>query len=239
MWDHGKYKSLQREYWIPQNYSPAEEYFNRPMSVYHNRPMSVYEYYDLVCSDNPGYVKGYYRGNSTAQTYPVMTQAARQPIKSASSTRPVAHNPGFQRPNPGAQPNVNEDEALARWRRNIVVDSQGNEKSSADDNSTQLTTIQIQAAEQTERERKRAANNPKIAPVPEDEDSTEDTEYEDELFDNHLFPQDKLRIAKLKREHTRTKTGVFSKSYLTTRDREIKAAELVRMSRPHIISGRS
>jgi hypothetical protein len=119
MWDHGKYKSLQREYWIPQSYSPPEEYFKnieRDSSfAYYNRPNLVYEYYDLVYSDTPGYVKGYYRGNSTAQTYPVMTQTARQPIKSASSNRPVAHNPGFRRPNHDAQPNFNEDEALARW----------------------------------------------------------------------------------------------------------------------------
>jgi hypothetical protein len=79
------------------------------------------------------------------------------------------------------------------------------------------------------RRQKAQADNPK-PPIPEDEDSTEDdTETEDSLFDNHLLPQDKLRIDKLKREHVRIRSGVFAKSYLNARDRDIKAAEQERL----------
>ncbi len=122
-WNHERYASLHQEYWIPQTYCLPEVYFKNleadVQSAYYNRPCSVYEYYELVCSDTPGYVKGHVKGHHNRSNY---RQAARHVSTSASSGRPVAHNPGFQRPQAPAI-NLGEDEALVRWSGNIVVDS--------------------------------------------------------------------------------------------------------------------
>jgi hypothetical protein len=115
---------LQQEYWIPQTYCQPEVYFKNLEAdvqfAYYNRPCSVLEYYELVCSDTPGYDKGHVKDQHNRASF---RPAARQPTTSASSTRPVAHNPGFQRPH-DPPPEFDEDEALARWRKGLLPSTQ-------------------------------------------------------------------------------------------------------------------
>jgi hypothetical protein len=192
--------------------------------AYYNRPCSVHEYYELVCRDTPGYNAGHVKGQHNRASF---RSAARQPTTSASSTRPVAHNPGFQRPH-DPPPEFDEDEALARWRKNLPS-TQEMESSSTTNGTTNLSEQLKWAAEQTQLRRKKAQVDKRAAPVPEDEDSTNDTETDDNVFDEHLLPSDKLRIAKLKEEHKLIRTRVYSKSYKEARERDITAAEKNRL----------
>jgi hypothetical protein len=125
-WKHEKHALLQEEYWIPQTYCELEVYFKNlekdVQFAYNNRPCSVHEYYELVCSDTPGYNPAHVKGQHNRASF---RSAARQPTTSASSTatsasskRPVAHNSGFQRSH-DPPPEYDEDEALARWRKNL------------------------------------------------------------------------------------------------------------------------
>jgi hypothetical protein len=198
---------------------PPEVYFQNlekdTCFAYYNRPCSVREYYEWACRDTPGYVKGH--GNLNGNPY----KAARHPA-------PIAHNPGFCLPQ-GPPPDFDEDEALARWRNNVA--EKGKESSSATNDSTKFSASQKWAAEQTQAKRQKARadqDQPRV-PIPTEEDSAEDTECEADVFDEHLLPHDKLRIDKLKEEHKRIRAGVFPRSYLNARDRDIKAAEQERL----------
>ncbi len=103
------------------------------------------------------------------------------------------------------------------------------ESSSATSDTTKLSKKQKWAAEQTQLRRKKAQVDKRAAPVPEDEDSADDTEPDDNVFDEHLLPSDKLRIAKLMEEHKLIRTRVYSKSYKEARDRDITVAEHERL----------
>jgi hypothetical protein len=85
------------------------------------------------------------------------------------------------------------------------------------------------AADQTQLRRKKALIDQRAAPVPEEDDSTNDTEPDDDVFDEHLLPSDKLKIAMLKEEHKLISTRVYSKSYKEARIRDITAAEQDRL----------
>jgi hypothetical protein len=93
-WKHERHALFQQEYWIPQTYCQLEVHFKNLEAdvqfAYYNRPCSVHEYYELVCSDTPGYNAGRVKGQYNRASF---RSAARQPMTSASSTRPVAHNP--------------------------------------------------------------------------------------------------------------------------------------------------
>ncbi len=202
--------------------------------AYYNRPCSVHEYYELVCSDTPGYnaahVKGQHNRTSfrSAARKPTTsasstTTSANSTATSASSTQPVAHNPGFQRSH-DPPPEYDEDEALARWRQNLPMES-----SNTTNVTTKYSEQQKWAAEQTQLRRQKAQVDMRAAPVPEDDDSTNDTETDDNVFDEHLLPSDKLRIANLKEEHKLIRTRVYSKSYKEARNRDITAAEQDRL----------
>jgi hypothetical protein len=132
----------------------------------------------LACQDTPGYVKGH--GNFLLGNRPRTWEAARH-------SAPIAHNPGFQRLQ-GPPPNFDEDEALARWRN--VPGTQGKESSSETNDSTNFSASQKRAAEQTQAKRRKAQaqHNKPTVPIPEDKDSSEDTENEDDIFYEHLLP---------------------------------------------------
>jgi hypothetical protein len=179
--------------------------------AYYNRPCSVREYYDLVCKDTPGYVKGH-------------GMAARQARKYSA---PVAHNPGFQK-GQASPPKFDEDEALARWRHNLPG-TRGMESSSATNDTTRLSESQKWAAKQAQLKRQKAQVDNRTVPIPEDGDSEDDTEPDDNIFDEHLFPHDKLRINRLKTEHKRIISGNYSRDYEQARDRAIHAAEQDRL----------
>jgi hypothetical protein len=234
-WTHDKHAPLQQEYWIPQTYCEPEVYFKNlekdVQFAYYNRPCSVYEYYELVCNDTPGYDPAHVKGQHNRASF---KSAARQPTtsassttSSASSTRPVAHNPGFQRSH-DPPPEYDEDEALARWKKNPPAPEEL-ELSSPAHGTTKYSEEQKWAADQTQIRRKKALIDQRAAPVPEDDDSTNDTEPDDNVFDEHLLPSDKLKIANLKKEHKLITTRVYSKSYKEARNRDITAAEQDRL----------
>jgi hypothetical protein len=164
-------------------------------------------YYELLCADTPGYAK------------------QRKPPR--PYTAPIAHNPGFKRSN-DQPPEYDEDEALTRWRQGLP-DTQGRESSSASNDTTKLSDSQKWAADQAQLRRQKSLIDKRAAPIPETDDSEEDTEPDDNVFDEHLLPVDKLKIKSLREKHKRIRTGVYSKKYLEARDRDIKAAEEVRL----------
>jgi hypothetical protein len=248
-WTHDTHALLQQEYWIPQTYIEPEVYCkNLEKDVrfaYYNRPCSVYEYYELVCNDTPGYSVAQAKGqrcfrpaarqpttsasstttsaSSTTTSASSTTTSASSTTKSASSTRPVAHNPGFQRSH-DPTPEYDEEEALARWRANLPAPEKLELKSTAH-GTTNYSDEQKWAADQAQIRRKKALIDKRAAPIPEDDDSTNDTEPDDNVFDEHLLPSDKLRIAKLIKDHKLIRTGVYSKAYKEKRNRDITAAE--------------
>ncbi len=64
------------------------------------------------------------------------------------------------------------------------------ESSSATDNTTKLSQNQKWAAEQAQLKRQKALVDNRTVPIPEDEDSENDTEPDDNIFDEHLVPHD-------------------------------------------------
>jgi hypothetical protein len=131
--------------------------------------------------------------------------AARQ---AREHSAPIAYNPGFQR-SQASPPKFDEDEALARWRNNLP-NTRGMESSSAANDTTKLSESQKWAAEQAQLKRQKAQVDNRRVPIPESEDSEDDTEPDDTIFDDHLLPHDKLRIDKLKIEHKRIRTAKLS-----------------------------
>jgi hypothetical protein len=95
--------------------------------------------------------------------------------------------------------------------------------------TTKLSDRQKWAADQTQLRRQKALIDERAAPIPEEGDSEDDTETDDNVFDEHLLPFDKLRIKNLKEEHKRIRSRVYSKAYLEAGDRDIKAAEEERL----------
>jgi hypothetical protein len=91
--------------------------------------------------------------------------------------------------------------------------------------STNYSEEQKWVADQTQIRRKKALIEQRAAPIPEDDDSTNDTEPDDNVFDDHLMPSDKLKIAKIMKEHKLIRSGVYSKTYKEARNRDITAAE--------------
>jgi hypothetical protein len=91
--------------------------------------------------------------------------------------------------------------------------------------TTKLSDRQKWAADQTQLRRQKALIDKRSAPIPEDDDTADETETDDNVFDEHLLPIDKLRIKNLNEEHKRIRSRVYSKAYLEARDRDIKAAE--------------
>ncbi len=210
-WDHNYFLELQKEYYIPQAYCDPEMYFKNLKKnscfAYYNRPCSVREYYESACQDTPGYI-------------PKHGMTARQ---AREYSAPIAYNPGFQR-SQASPPKFDEDEALARWRNNLPI-TRGMESSSATNDTTKLSQSQIWAAEQLQLRRQKAQVDNRRVPIPEEEDSENDTEPDDSVFDEHLLPHDKLRIGKLQTELKRIRSGNYPRDYLNARDRDIKAAE--------------
>jgi hypothetical protein len=132
-WDHNYFRELQQKCYIPQAYCEPEVYFQNLKKdscfAYYNRPCSVREYYELACQDTPGYIAKH-------------GMAARQARKYSA---PIAHNPGFQR-GQASPPKFDEDEALARWRKNLPS-TRGMESSCATNDITKLSENQKWAAE--------------------------------------------------------------------------------------------
>ena len=99
--------------------------------------------------------------------------------------------------------------------------------------TTQGTTTyseeQKWAADQAQIRRKKALIEQRAAPIPEDDDSTNDTEPDDNVFDEHLMPSDKLKIRNLMKEHKLIRSRVYSKTYKEARNRDITAAEQDRL----------
>jgi hypothetical protein len=230
-WTHDTHVLLQQEYWIPQTYIDPEVYFTNlekdVQFAYYNRPCSVYEYYELVCKDTPGYdpapVKGRHNRSNFRPAARQTTTSASSTTTGASSTQPVAHNPGFQRSH-DPPPEYDEEEALARWRTNLPAPEKLEMKSTTQ-GTTNYSAEQKWAADQAQIRRKKALIEKRAAPIPEDNDSTNDTEPDDDVFDEHLLPSDKLKIAKLMKEHKLIRTRVYSKAYKEARNRDITAAE--------------
>jgi hypothetical protein len=168
----------------------------------------------LACQDTPGYVAKH-------------GMAARQARKYSA---PIAHNPfnhGFQR-GQASPPKFDEDEALARWRSNLPS-TREMKSSSATNDTTKLSQSQKWAAEQAQLKRQKAQVDNRTVPIPEDKDSENDTEPDDNIFDEHLVPHDKLRIDKLKIEHKRIRSGNYPRDYEQARARAINAAEQDRL----------
>jgi hypothetical protein len=218
-WDHDYFREAQQEYYIPQAFCDPEIYFQSlkkdPCFAYYNRPCSLKVYYELLCGDTPGYVKQH-------------GIAKKQPRK---HTAAIAYNPGF-RGSQTSPPRYDEDEALTRWRQGLP-ETPGNESSSVSNDTTKLSDRQKWAADQTQLRRQTALIDKRAAPIPEDDDSAEDTETADNVFNEHLLPMDKLRIKNLKEEHKRIRSRVYSKAYLDARDRDITAAEQERLKGGH------
>jgi hypothetical protein len=210
-WDHDYFRAAQRTYYIPQTYCDPEVYFQNlkkdPSFAYYNRPCSMKVYYELLCADTPGY-----------------TKRQKPPRK---YTAPIAHNPGFRRSN-DPTPEYDEEEALTRWRQGRP-NNQRNESSSVENDTTKLSDSQKWAAEQTQLRRQKALIDKRSAPIPEDDDTSGDTETDDNVFDEHLLPMDKMRIKTLMENHKRIRSKVYSKAYLEARDRDITAAEKERL----------
>jgi hypothetical protein len=106
-------------------------------------------------------------------------QAQHGQLHTTQASRDLTHDP---------PPEFDEDEALARWKKDLPS-TRGMESSSATGGTTKFSADQIWAAEQTQLKRQKVQVDKRTAPIPEDDDSGDDTEPDDNIFDEHLNPQ--------------------------------------------------
>jgi hypothetical protein len=86
-----------------------------------------------------------------------------------------------------------------------------------DDNPTKLTILQKQVVVRTVQKQTKIR-----APVPSDGDSTD---HDDDLFDDKLLPQEKLRLKGLETDIKRIKQQNYTPKYLKDKEKVISNAE--------------
>ncbi len=69
---------------------------------------------------------------------------------------------------------------------------------------------------------------PKNAPVPEEDDTTDSTD-DDQLYDDKILPDDKIRLKKLQTSIKRIKEQDYRPHYLRSKERAIREAEKNRL----------
>ena len=97
--------------------------------------------------------------------------------------------------------------------------------SSSSANPSKLTWLQRDVADKAA---VRHMKKPRDAPVPEDGDSSDSTE-DDQLYDDKMLPDDKIRIKKLQTSIKRIKQQDYKPHYLRDKERAIREAEKDRL----------
>jgi hypothetical protein len=124
---------------------------------------------------------------------------------------------------PGAPKNAAADISKPAVQTIIRAPSASSSSSSA--NPSKLTWLQRDVAD------KAAWNTmkkPRDAPVPEEGDTSDSTE-DDQLYDDQLLPDDRIRIKKLQTSIKRIKQQDYKPHYLRAKERTIREAEKDRL----------
>jgi hypothetical protein len=231
---HHEYGSLQRQYFIPDDYMAPDAYFeilNNPGTdevVYYKRCCSVFDYYVMLSEDNPQY----------------------KPLKPKVSKRP---NPRDYRPlkNVAHNPFISSDKAPSdKWGQGLMSLPHGSARTNAWKNKqisnapeissaavissapktpviSKFSEEQQDAAEKTYRHRTNTDRS--NIPIPQSDDSSQDED--DSLFDDKMLPADKNKIMRLRTEIKRIKGGtVYPSGYEDDRRRAIKHADVLRIA---------
>ncbi len=220
---HGKFGPLQREYHIPLFYCEPEKFFTdvaRESNIlYNKRICSVWEFYDYLSRDTPGYVVNRKDRRSTNQEGPIRTgNAAINPYPRDSGLTPVDN--WLQSSSSSTRPIVETTIKASTSTTTSRFDITAKED---DVNPIKLTILQREAVDRT------VQNKSKIrVPIPSDGDSTDYTEDED-LYDNKLLPQEKLRLKSLETDIKRIKQQNYTPKYLKDKEKAISNAEKDRL----------
>jgi hypothetical protein len=130
--------------------------------------------------------------------------------------------PGF-RPSPhhyerrGVQPLASKAAEISKPVVQTIIRAPSASSSSSSANPSKLTWLQRDVADKAA---VRHMKKPRDAPVPEEGDTSDSTE-DDQLYDDQLLPDDKIRIKKLQTSIKRIKQQDYKPHYLRDKERAI------------------
>jgi hypothetical protein len=179
--------------------------------LYNKRVCSVWDFYDYLSRDTPGYVVNRKDRRSTNQEGPIRTgSAAINPYPRDNELTPVDN--WLQSASSSAKLVVETPITASTSTTTSRFDVTARDD---DDNPTKLTILQREAVDRT------VQNKTKIrVPIPSDGDSTDQNE-DDDLYDDKLLPQEKLRLKGLKLTSRGLSSKITRQSTLRIRKRRL------------------
>jgi hypothetical protein len=214
---HGRFGPIQRDNHIPLFYCEPEKFFKdvaRESNIlYNKRVCSLWDFYDYLSRDTPGYVVSRKDRRNPNQGDPIRkSNAAINPYPRDNGLAPVDN--WLQTTSSSARPVVETPIMASAKTTTSRFDITAREDN---DNPTKLTILQKQVVDRTMQKQTKIR-----APAPSDGDSTD---HDDDLFDDKLLPQEKLRLKGLETDIKRIKQQNYTPKYLKDNEKAISNAE--------------
>jgi hypothetical protein len=189
-------------------------------STINKRVCSVWDFYDYLSRDTPGYVVNRKDRRNAPQEDPIRTSsAANNPYPRENGLTPVDN--WLQTASSSTRPVVATPITASST---TTITSRFDVNARQDDgNPIKLTILQREAVDRTVLDKTKFRK-----PVPSDGDSTDYTEDED-LYDDKLLPQEKMRLKSLETDIKRIKQQNYTPNYLKDEEKAMTNAEKDRL----------